>query len=48
MKEISNNSEEIRYLLSVSSITIFYDKNILFQLLNKLRYEEEIIKKEQG
>ena len=47
MKEISNNSEEIRYLLSVSSITIFYDKNILFQLLNKLRYEEEIIKKEQ-
>ena len=47
MKEISENSEEIRDLLSVSSITIFYDKNKLFQLLNKLRYEEYKIKKEQ-
>ena len=47
MKEISDNSEEIRDLLSVSSITIFYDKNKLFHLLNKLRYEEDKIKKEQ-
>ena len=47
MKEDSENSEEIRDLLSVSSITIFYDKNILFQLLNRLRYEEEKIRKEQ-
>ena len=47
MKETSENSEEIRDLLSVSSITIFYDKNKLFQLLNKLRYEEDKIKKEQ-
>ena len=46
-KEISDNSEEIRDLLSVSSITIFYDKNKLFQLLNKLRYEEDKIKKEE-
>ena len=46
-KDISGNSEEIRDLLSVSSITIFYDKNILFHLLNKLRYEEEKIKREE-
>ena len=47
MKETPDNYEEIRDLLSVSSITIFYDKNILFQLLQKIRNEEEIIKKEQ-
>ena len=47
MSQTSDNSEEIRDLLSVSSITIFYDKNILFHLLNNLRYEEEKIKKEQ-
>ena len=47
MSQISNNTEEIRDLLSVSSITIFYDKNKLFHLLNKLRNEEEKIKKEQ-
>ena len=47
MKEISDNSEQIRDLLSVCSITIFYDKNKLFQLLNKLRYEEDKIKKEE-
>ena len=46
-KEISDNSEQIRDLLSVCSITIFYDKNKLFQLLNKLRYEEDKIKKEE-
>ena len=46
-QEISENSEEIRDLLSVSSITIFYDKNKLFHLLNKLRNEEDKIKKEQ-
>ena len=46
-KEISENSEEIRDLLSISSITIFYDKNKLFHLLNKLRYEEDKIKKEE-
>ena len=47
MKEDSDNSEEIRDLLSVSSITIFYDKNILFQLLNTLRNEEDKIRKEE-
>jgi hypothetical protein len=47
MNQISDNTEEIRDLLSVSSITIFYDKNKLFHLLNKLRNEEEKIKKEQ-
>ena len=47
MKEISDNSEEIRDLLSVCSITIFYNKNKLFQLLNNLRYEEDKIKKEE-
>ena len=47
MSQISNNTEEIRDLLSVSSITIFYEKNKLFHLLNKLRNEEEKIKKEQ-
>jgi hypothetical protein len=47
MKEDSENTEEIRDLLSVSCITIFYDKNVLFQLLNRLRYEEEKIRKEQ-
>ena len=47
MMEISDNTEEIRNLFSVSSITIFYNKNNLFRLLNKLRNEEEKIKKEQ-
>ena len=47
MNQISDNTEEIRDLLSISSITIFYDKNKLFHLLNKLRNEEEKIKKEQ-
>jgi hypothetical protein len=47
MKEIPDNSEEIRELLSVCSITIFYDKNVLYQLLNKLRLAEDNIKKEQ-
>ena len=47
MTQISDNTEEIRDLLSISSITIFYDKNKLFYLLNKLRNEEEKIKKEE-
>ena len=47
MTQISDNTEEIRDLLSLSSITIFYDKNKLFHLLNKLRNQEEKIKREQ-
>ena len=47
MKHTSDNYEEIRDLLSVTSIVIYYDKNILFKLLDKLRYEEDKIKKEE-
>ena len=47
MKNVSENSEELRDLLSATSIVIYYDKNILYNLLNKLRYEEDKIKKEE-
>ena len=41
------DSEEFRDLLSVTDISIFYDKNNLFNILKKLKSEEDKIKKEQ-
>ena len=38
---------EVRDLLSITSIVIFYEKNKLFQILNNFRNEEEKIKREK-
>ena len=43
----TNDSEEFRDLLAVTDICIFYDKNNLFNILKKLKSEEDKIKKEQ-
>ena len=45
--EISELGLELRDLLSITSIAIFYDKNKLFQILNNFRGEEEKIKREK-
>ena len=45
--EIPNNDLEVKDLLSITSIAIFYEKNKLFQILNNFRNEEEKIKREK-
>ena len=45
--EIPNLDMEVKDLLSITSIAIFYEKNKLFQILNNFRNEEEKIKREQ-
>ena len=45
--EIPKLGLDLRDLLSITSIAIFYDKNNLFQILNNFRNEEEKIKREK-
>ena len=45
--ECDNIDLEVRDLLSIVGIVIFYDKNKLFKILNTIRNEEEKIKKEE-
>ena len=45
--EIPELDLEVKDLLSITSITIFYEKNKLFQILNNFRNEEDKIKREQ-
>ena len=45
--ELPDKDLEVKNLLSMANIAIYYDKNQLFQILKNLRNEEEKIKKEQ-
>ena len=45
--EIPELDLQVKDLLSITSIAIFYEKNKLFQILNNFRNEEEKIKREQ-
>lgn len=45
--EVPENILEVKDLLSVVNIAIYYEKNKLFQILNNFRTEEEKIKREQ-
>ena len=45
--EIPKLNIEVKDLLTITNIAIFYDKNKLFQILNNFRNEEEKIKREE-
>ena len=45
--EIPKLDMEVKDLLSITNIAIFYEKNKLFQILNNFKNEEEKIKREQ-
>ena len=45
--EIPELDLQVKDLLSITSIAIFYEKNKLFQILNNFRNEEEKIKREE-
>ena len=45
--QIDNIDLEVKDLLSITSIAVFYEKNKLLQILNNFRNEEEKIKREQ-
>ena len=45
--EIPKLNMEVKDLLTITNIAIFYDKNKLFQILNNFRNEEEKIKREE-
>ena len=45
--EVPKLKIEVKDLLTITNIAIFYDKNKLFQILNNFRNEEEKIKREE-
>ena len=45
--EVPKLKVEVKDLLTITNIAIFYDKNKLFQILNNFRNEEEKIKREE-
>ena len=45
--QVDNIDLEVKDLLAITSIAVFYERNKLFQILNNFRNEEEKIKREQ-
>lgn len=47
LKEEINDTKEFKSLLSIIDICIFYDKNILFEILQKIKYNDDKTNKKE-